>query len=221
MGHVSCSLSKAVVIYSVLGWLQCTKLPAHWTLHTKQYKHCTMHTLNCTVHTRHCKLRTTHWTVHTAHCTVHTAHCIVQTAHWTVHTEQYILHGLQCKLHNKQYTLHSPHNIMYSSLIGLDQGKMPQQTEQFAPWLIYDTYEKVGPLCQQTLSFCRYFQRRTRLPSHNIQKVFCILLLSSYIFFILENNTKLINSNNYLCTIVKAMSTYCFKKQFLLQFFGP
>ena len=75
-------------------------LKLHFTLHTWQSSHSTLHT-------SHCTLRTPHFTLHTAHFTVHTSHCTLRTPNVTLHSPHFTLHTPHFTLHSSCPTLHT------------------------------------------------------------------------------------------------------------------
>ena len=94
-------------------------LKLHFTLHTWQSSHSTLHTSHCTLHTAlfshftphtlhtsRCTLRTPHFTLHTAHFTVHTSHCTLRTPNVTLHSPHFTLHTSHCTLLAPHFTLH-------------------------------------------------------------------------------------------------------------------
>ena len=111
-------------------------LKLHFTLHTWQSSHSTLHTSHCTLHTAPfavntslhtvlLRLHTSHFTFRTSQSTLHTALFALQTSHFTVHTSHFTVHTShfsllpsRSKLHTALFTpntshctLHTPHFI--------------------------------------------------------------------------------------------------------------
>ena len=86
-------------------------LKLHFTLHTWQSSHSTLHTSHCTLHTALFALHTphsSHFTLRSSHSTLHTSHCALHSPHFT-------LHSSHSKRHTSQSTLHTPHFTLHSS----------------------------------------------------------------------------------------------------------
>ena len=74
-------------------------LKLHFTLHSWQSAHSTLHTSHCTLHTALFALHTphsSHFTLHSSHSTLHTSHCALHSPHFT-------LHSSHSKHHTSQY----------------------------------------------------------------------------------------------------------------------
>ena len=84
-------------------------LKLHFTLHTWQSSHSTLHTSHCTLHTALFALHTPHSshftlhpsqsTLHTSHSTLHTSHSTLHISHSTLHTALFLPHTSHCTLH--------------------------------------------------------------------------------------------------------------------------
>ena len=74
-------------------------LKLHFTLHTWQSSHSTLHTSHCTLRTPHFTLHTAHFTVHTSHCTLRTPNVTLHSPHFTLHTALFLPHTSHCTLH--------------------------------------------------------------------------------------------------------------------------
>ena len=88
----------------------------HFTLHTRQSSHSTLHTSHCTLHTAlftlHPSQSTLHFTLHSSHSKLPTSQ---STLHFTVHTSHFSLLPSHSKLHTSHCTLHAPHFTLHSS----------------------------------------------------------------------------------------------------------
>ena len=109
-----------------------THLKLHFTLHSWQSSHSTLHTALFTLHsshftlhtlhTSHCALRTPHFTLHTAHFTVHTSHCTLRTPNVTLHSPHFTFHSPHftlltspCFLHTPNFTLHTSRPTLHTA----------------------------------------------------------------------------------------------------------
>ena len=71
----------------------------HFTLHTWQSSHSTLHTSHCTLHTAPFAVNTS----------LHTVLLRLHTSHFTLHTSHFTLHSSPSKLHTSHSTLHTSH----------------------------------------------------------------------------------------------------------------
>ena len=78
-------------------------LKLHFTLHTWQSSHSTLHTSHCTLRSQYFTLHSPHFTLHTphftSHSTLHTSHSTLHTSHSTLHTALFLPHTSHCTLH--------------------------------------------------------------------------------------------------------------------------
>ena len=83
---------------------------SHFSLHSSQSSHSTLHTARFPLHSPHFTLHSPHFTVHTSHFTVHTSHFTLHTSHFTLHTSH-------CTLLAPHFTLHPSSHLSSSHLI--------------------------------------------------------------------------------------------------------
>ena len=70
---------------------------SHFSLHSSQSSHSTLHTArfplhspHFTLHSPHFTLHSPHFTVHTSYFTLHTSHCTLLAPHFTLHTSSHL-----------------------------------------------------------------------------------------------------------------------------------
>ena len=90
-------------------------LKLHFTLHTWQSSHSTVHTSHCALHTARFPLQTPHFTLHSPHFTLHSPHFALHSPHFTLHSPHFTLHTPQFTLHTSHCTLHAPHFTLHPS----------------------------------------------------------------------------------------------------------
>ena len=91
-------------------------LKLHFTLHTWQSSHSTLHTSHCTLHTALFALHTphsSHFTLHSSHSTLHTSHCALHSPHFTLHSSHSKRHTSQSTLHTALFLPHTSHCTLH------------------------------------------------------------------------------------------------------------
>ena len=114
-------------------------LKLHFTLHSWQSAHSTLHTSHCTLCTSHSTLFTLH-TLHTSHCTLRSQHFTLHTPHFTLHTSHSTLHTALFTPHTSHCTLHTPHFIsseLFSALLHVSK------VEGNSCWCIANDYRSL------------------------------------------------------------------------------
>ena len=91
-------------------------LKLHFTLHTWQSSHSTLHTSHCTLHTALFALHTphsSHFTLHSSHSTLHASHCALHSPHFTLHSSHSKRHTSQSTLHTALFLPHTSHCTLH------------------------------------------------------------------------------------------------------------
>ena len=137
-------------------------LKLHFTLHTWQSSHSTLHTSHCTLRSQYFTLHSPHFTLHTPHFTLHTPHFTLHTPHFILHTPHFTLHSSCPTLHTAPFIsseLFSPYSsssLLISSLLICQQSfheSLPSTTTKELACAVRQQGPCVRALCETGVLF--------------------------------------------------------------------
>ena len=149
-------------------------LKLHFTLHTWQSSHSTLHTSHFTLHPSQSTLHTSQSTLHTPHFTLHTPHFTLHTPHFTLHSSCPTLHTAPF-ISSELFSPYPSSSLLISSLLICQQSfheSLPSTTTKELACAVRQPGPCVRALCETGVLFHMshlklHFALRTWQSSHS------------------------------------------------------